>query len=202
MDAIFFISIGVVGIISVLVGFLPQEKLNKRLKISFLIITTACLMFQGFYGLKEKRAADCKNYRDGLYQNDMLRGQGELSDDMKELKEKSKKGILTEAEYGLYISNYLESIDLSLKRLGWKHTRERIIDYYEEIAKIPDYFTFQEWGAAESFIYNSIMDEINNNFSARNMYDSGVRTRALESFKRERERLITAKERDFNKVKE
>jgi len=198
MDTIFFISIGVVGIISVLVGFLPQEKLSRHLKILFLVITAACLMFQGFYGLKEKRSSDYKKYRDDLYQNDMLTGQSEISDGMKELKEKSKKGVLTEAEYGLYISNYLESIDLSLKRLGWKHNRERIIDYYEEIAKIPDYFTFQEWSAAEAFIYNSMMDEINNNFSARNMYDSSARTKVLESFERERGRLITAKEREFS----
>ncbi len=201
MDIIFFISIGVVGIISILVGFLPQKKLSKRLKMLFLGVTIVCLAYQGVYGLKEKRMSDYKSYKSEVYQSDILRRQGELSDNMKELKEKGKKGILTEADYGQYICNYLESIDLSLKRFGWKHSRERVIDYYEEIAKIPDYFTFQEWKESENFIYNSMVDEINNNFSARNIYNSGIRIKALENFKKERDRLIAAKEREFNKNK-
>jgi len=198
-DNVFFISIVVVGIISIVVGFFPQKKLY--LKILFLAVTAACLIYQGFYGFKEKRISDYKSRKTDLYQNDISMRQSDISDNIKELKEKNKKGVLTEADYGQYICNYLESIDLSLKRLGWKHSRERIIDYYEEIAKIPDYFTFQEWSESEGFIYNSMVDEINNNFSARKMYDHGIRTKVLESFKKERDRLIVAKEREFNKSK-
>lgn len=200
MDIIFFISIGVVGIISAVAGLLPQKKLSKKLKMLFFIVTIACLAYQFNYGLKEKRVSDYKSYKSEMYQNDILTRQGELSDNMKELKEKGKKGILAEADYSQYICNYLESIDLSLKSFNWKHSRNRIIDYYEEIAKIPDYFTFQEWKESENFIYKYMIGEINNNFSARGIYNSGIRIKALESFKIERDRLIAAKEREFNKI--
>ena len=63
MDIIFFILIGVVGIISALAGFLPQKKLSKGIKMLFFGVTIACLAYQGMYGLKEKRASDYKSYK-------------------------------------------------------------------------------------------------------------------------------------------
>jgi hypothetical protein len=95
----------------------------------------------------------------------------------------------------------LENIDLSIKRFGWKNMREWVTAYYDEVGKIPAYFTSEEWHAGEKFIYDSFVDEINGNFSSRNMYDSGIRLKVLESFKKERDRLLSAKDREFNKVK-
>jgi hypothetical protein len=125
----------------------------------------------------------------------------ETSEDIKVLKEKEKKGLLTDAEYGRYIAHYLENIDLSIKSFRWKNTHELVTAYYDEISRIPPYFTPEEWKESEKFIYNSFVDEIEGNFSSRNMYNSGIRLKVLENFNKEHTRTVIAKEREFNKAK-
>ena len=115
------------------------------------------------------------------------------------MKQKEQKGLFTEADYGRYIALHLENINLSLRRLNSKNMRERITTYYEEVNKIPVYFNSQEWKESEKFIYDSMLDEINGDFNSRNMFDSGLRTKALEIFNKERNRLIQAKERGLTK---
>jgi hypothetical protein len=199
MDKLFFVSIAVVGIISALLGFLPEQKLNGLMKGALFAIIVICLIFQGWYGWIEKRTTDYKDFKDAMYQDETLRGQTIISKDIKELKEKEKKGLLTDNDYSLYIARYLESIDHTLKYSHGKNTREWVTTYYEQVKKIPEYFTFEEWKESEKFIYDSMVNEINGHFAARGTFDSGMRPKLLERFKKERERLLQAKEREFNR---
>lgn len=116
-----------------------------------------------------------------------------------ELKEKERKGLLTDDDYSRYIALHLENINLTLQRLDRKNMREWVITYYEEVNKIPSYFSPQEWKDSEKFIYDSMIENIKNSFSARNIFDSPLRTEALEKFNKERDRLLKAREREYNK---
>lgn len=201
MDILYYISLALVGIITFAVSFVPEKKFKKSYKKLTFWLVVIFLFFQGWYGYQEKKKNDYKDSRNQFTQDQLSVRQNEISENIKDLKEKDKKGLLTDAEYGRYIAYYLENIDLSIKRFGWKNMREWVTAYYDEVGKIPAYFTLEEWRAGEKFIYDSFVDEINGNFSSRNMYDSGIRLKVLESFKKERERLLSAKEREFNKVK-
>jgi len=199
MDKLFFISIAVVGIVSATISFLPEQKLNFGFKLFLFILIVPCLSFQVWYGWKEKKSADYKDFRDELYQDETSRGQTKISSDIKELKEKEKKGLLTDKDYSLYITRYLESIDRTLKYSGGKNRREWVTTYYTEVEKIPDYFNFGEWKDAEKLIYDSMVNGINGHFNMRGTYNSGMRPKLSEIFAIERERLLKAKEREFNK---
>ena len=199
MDKLFFISIAIVGIVSAVISFVPDQKLNIIAKIFLFILIVLCLLFQGWYGWREKKASDYKDFRDELYQDETLRSQTKISKDLEELKEKEKKGLLSGNDYSLYITRYLESIDRTLKYSGGKNRREWVTTYYTEVDKIPDYFTFEEWKDAEKLIYDSMVNEINGHFNMRGTYNSGMRPKLLEIFAKERDRLLKAKEREFNK---
>jgi len=190
MDILYFISLVIVAIISV-------RELRKNKK--FFILIVICLVFQGWYGYKEKISGKFKDFRNALYQDEILKKQGEISKDIREMKEKEKKGLLTDSDYSLYIVRYLESIDHTLKYAGGKDIREWITTYYDAVDKIPDYFTPQEWKESEKLIYESMLEEITGHFSMRGTLRSGMSAKLFEAFKSERERLLKAKEREFNK---
>lgn len=199
MDTTFFISIFVVAIISAAISFISENKIGKAIKFCLFFVIVLCLIFQGWYGWKEKRVTDYKDFKNELYQDQTLQGQTKISKDLKELKEKEEKGLLTDDDYSLYITRYLESIDRTLKYSGGKNTREWITTYYTETGKIPSYFSFEEWEDAEKIIYESMVNEINGHFSMRGTFNSGMRPKLLEIFSKERERLLKAKEREFAK---
>lgn len=194
MDVIFFITVGIVGVISAAISFVPSEKMGRGMKTVLFFVIAVCLLFQGWYGWQEKKSSDLKAFKDALYQDESLRGQVSISQDIKELKEKEKKGLLSESDYSLYIARYLESIDQTLKFRDGKNTREWVTTYYDEVSKIPSYFSIADWKEAEKLIYDSMVNEINGHFAARGTFDSGMRPKALETFKTERERVIKAKE--------
>jgi len=84
-----------------------------------------------------------------------------------------------------------------LERIYWclraKSAREWLIDYYDSISKIPDYFTAEEWEETEKEIYDNIVREVNENFSARGIHRSGVREKVLGVLEKERRKLLKAK---------
>ncbi len=194
MGIMFFITVAIVGVISAAISFVPSEKMGRGMKTLLFFVIVLCLLFQGWYGWQEKKSSDLKAFKDALYQNESLRGQVSISQDIKKLKEKEKKGLLSESDYSLYIARYLESIDQTLKFRDGKNTREWVTTYYDEVSKIPSYFSIEDWKEAEKLIYDSMVNEINGHFAARGTFNSGMRPKAVETFKTERERVIKAKE--------
>ena len=194
MDKIFFIIVGVVGVISAINIFVPSEKMTRSIRITLFSVIALCLVFQSWYGWKEKKSSDRKAFKDALYQDESLQGQSSISKDLQELKAKEKKGLLSEAEYPLYIARYLESIDQTLKFRDKKNSREWITLYYDEVNKIPSYFSLADWKESEKLIYSSMVNEINGQFAATGRSDNGRRPKLLEMFKAEHERVIKAKE--------
>lgn len=194
MDIMFFITVAIVGVISAAISFVPSEKMGRGMKTILFFVIALCLLFQGWYGWQEKKSSDLKAFKDALYQDETLRGQVSISQDINDLKSKEKKGLLSESDYSLYIARYLESIDHTLKFRDGKNTREWITSYYDAVGKIPSYFSLEDWKAVEKLIYDSMVNEINGHFASRGTFDSGMRPKALETFKTERERVIKAKE--------
>ncbi len=187
MEILYFLSLIIIGIIGA--GVLWKK--NKR--IYFLMVI--CLLFQAGYGYKEKIAGKFKDFRNILYQDEILKRQDKTLRGIDELKEKEKKGLLTESDYSLYIVRYLESIDRTLKYADGKNIREWIATYYEAVEKIPNYFTYQEWKESEKLIYDSIVEEVKGGMFGT----EGSIISTIEIFKKERNKLLQAKEREFNK---
>lgn len=84
----------------------------------------------------------------------------------------------------------LEQIEQHLVRLMGKTTRQWITTYYDAIKRIPDSFIPEQWKDTEKIIYDSLVEEVNGEFTARGMYQSGMRTKLLDILKKEREKLL------------
>jgi len=196
MDKLFFISLVFVGGVGAYLSIWSPKR--KLITIPLLIAIIGCLFFQGWYGIKEKEKSDARDQSDDFYKSQSSRREQEALRALDEMKEKEKKGLLTDADYGRYIALYLENINLTLKNINSKNTRERVEFYYEAVDKIPVYFSPDEWRESETFIYNSMIEEINGHFASRNIR-GGIRDKVLKTFKEERERLLKAKEREFTK---
>ncbi len=198
MNILYFFALILVGVISALpANLIPKNRYLKNQKCFFFIIIVACLLFQGWYGFVEKSRQDRKSFENEWAQKMLSNGQVEISKDIQELKEKSKKGLLTDTEYQKYIAYYLENINLTLKRSEWKNMREWVATYHENVGSIPAYFNQAEWKASEKFIYDSLVKEIVGGFVSRNTFTSGVKEQVLSEFKENRDRLVSAKGREF-----
>lgn len=193
IDIIFFISVAIVALISAAISFVPSKKMTKAVKLVLFIIIVSCSLFQGWYGWQEKRLSDHKAFKDAVYQDESLRGQVSIARDIQDLKDKEKKGLLSDSDYSLYIARYLESIDRTLKFHDGKNIREWIVLYYDEVDKIPSYFSLDDWKESEKVIHDSLVNEINGHFVARGTFDGGTRPKVLEIFQRERDKVLKAR---------
>jgi len=84
----------------------------------------------------------------------------------------------------------LEQIEQHLVSLMGKTTREWITTYYDAIERIPDSFIPEQWKDTEKIIYDSLVEEVNGEFTARGVFQSGMRIKLLEILKKERDKLL------------
>ena len=89
----------------------------------------------------------------------------------------------------------LEHIELTLMRLGAKTRRYWMIAYYSAVSAIPDYFDWREWKETEQTIYDSIVQEIKDDFTATGTSKSEMETKLLKMLKGERQKLLEVKEK-------
>ena len=87
----------------------------------------------------------------------------------------------------------LERIEQGLTRMMGRSTREWMSAYYNATGGIPNCFTAEQWRESEKIIYDSLVQEVNGDFEARNMFHSGMRVKLLEVLKKEREKMLKAK---------
>ncbi len=108
---------------------------------------------------------------DKQYQKEILKMGIGISKNLDEIKEKMSDKLLTDKDW--------------------------ITIYYNTVEKIPVYFTPKEWKDSERLLYEHLLEEINGQFSMRGTEGSRIST--IENFKKERNKLLQAKEREFNK---
>jgi len=69
--------------------------------------------------------------------------------------------------------------------------------YFEQVEKIPQFYDQNEWAQSESEIYHSLEKKIKNHYESRGLTKSGFPKEKLALIKKERDRLLTAKRREF-----
>jgi len=72
-----------------------------------------------------------------------------------------------------------------------------VLLYFEQVEKIPQFYNQNEWVESESKIFLSLERKIKNHYESRDLSASGLPKEQLELLKKERDRLLTAKRREF-----
>lgn len=196
MKIVYFIAAFYLGILGISALFVELNKINWFWKLVLGLFAIVAVILTFAYQHIEKKMDEWQK------QNAEMRAEHQaqvINQKLDALKEKEKKGLLQDSDYSLYIVRYLESIDHTLKFRDGKNTREWLITYYKALQDIPDYFNPQEWAECEKLIYENMLQEIDGHFNMRGTFGSGMHKELLELFKNERDRLVRAKERQFNK---
>lgn len=190
MNILFYLAFGYITLVGCLSVFLEPSKIHPLLKVLMIASSMLVVIILIRYQVVEKKQ---KEYTDYIAS---MERQG-IQKEIKSLKAKEKKGLLENSDYLRYISLRLEELSHSLRSIGRAHRRDFILDYFTDVAKIPTYFNFEEWKETEAMIYQKAVNYINADFSARGIANSGMRIKLLEDFKKEREKLVKAKGREF-----
>ena len=90
------------------------------------------------------------------------------------------------------ISRHMKTISLNTS-----FSQSFIMLYFEQVEKIPRFYNQNEWENSESEIYSSMENRINRYFNFQGSFNSSIREKQLALLKKEREKLLIAKRREF-----
>lgn len=186
----------VLSIIIVAEILFDYKKQKFRWKIPLLI-----LIVLGNIGLylntKEKERLDQEKWSAVQWRED-VRNQN-LAEALKKGPEK-KKDLFEEASR----ETAQRFLDFNFSRLQDLFGTERKIseqyltDYFSEVSKIPNFYTWEEWSETENILFDNMRRSLRGYYSSRNPYsDRGQLVDA--GFVKEREKYIKAKKREFDR---
>lgn len=191
--AIFLLS----AIVACGIFFDYKKILPLRWKILFVILIilgNIALLLQS----KDKEKIDQERWISSQWRDD-LRTQ-DLSNAIKDTKEEEKQSLFdkypSETATGFLDVNYLRLKDLfgTNKKFGEQY----LTTYFNEVGKIPNFYTLEEWKETENILFNSMRQSLKGYFISRNTYE-GHGKEAEKEFIKERGKYIKAKEREFSK---
>jgi len=110
-----------------------------------------------------------------------------------------RENLKTTKDYLRYGMMQIDDINHNLRIISRNSSiyHNFVLLYFEQVEKIPHFFSQNEWEDSESGIYNSMVNRLNGYFNLGGAFRSSVREKELEALQKEREKLLTAKRREF-----
>ncbi len=178
---------------------LDQSILTLKFKIvtSILLgISVAILIIKQILDKKKEERIQEEEIFD---REEMKSGINALSNQQKIQEMEKRENLKTTKDYLRYGMMQIDDINHNLRIIARKSSiyHNFILLYFEQVEKIPCFFTQNEWEDSELEIYNSLVNKINDDFESRGLFKSGLREKQLVLLKKERDRLLVAKRREF-----
>lgn len=196
MKIIYIIATLYIGALGVLALFYDYTKMHWYWKLTLGLFALAFIVLSIGYQQMEKKIDEVRRRHSEQTAQDERQDIKRKIDD---LREKDRKGMLSHTDYLKYIAYQLEELNLNIIRKDTKHSKDYIINYFSQVDRIPTFFNSDEWKESEKIIYDSSINEINQIFNIRGMFNSSSRIKLIELLSQEREKLLKAKEREFRK---
>lgn len=110
-----------------------------------------------------------------------------------------RENLKTTQDYLRYGMMKIDDINFNLSIISRNSTIHHnfVLLYFEQVKKIPQFYNQSEWVEIESEIYHSLEKKIKNHYESRGLSESGFPKEQLELLKKERDRLLKAKRREF-----
>ncbi len=182
--------------------FIDYKKINKWWKIVLILLIFAGNAINIYHQEEEKREEQAAKREEqaskNWYAQSNAAGLGAVSQSIANLKEQDNPLKTPQPETG---SLFLDRNFLRLKSiLGNDHMISRgpyLTIYFDEVSKIPNFYTSEEWKETENILYLNMVGQIHSYYAAH-MPGNDDKAQAVEKeFANERSRLIKAKERWF-----
>ena len=187
------------SILSIIALFYNFVAWRLRLKVILAILAIVSCIYSISYQQTEKKKEEIK--QENRYGQSEIaanyRAQS-LKEKIDESKEKEKSGLFQNSDYLNRICYYLEQLNLIIRNKGNMAQEQFLISYFNQVDKIPTFYTWEEWKETESVIFNHMLQELEGHFSSRGTYGGGAQKALCDEFIKERGRYLKAKEREFN----
>ncbi len=192
MNILFYIAFAFLTLYTFVTTFIDVSKSNLFVKFLIWVVAIVAVWISIKYQVIEKQQEEYSSYVDQLDRQ-------EIKEKIDASKDKEKKGLMNESDYLKRISYEIEDLNLNFMRSKGKYAKDFLTGYFSQVAQIPTFFNIGEWKESEALIYKSVIDEINAVFNMRGMFNSGGRTELIDLLDKERQKLVIAREREFNK---
>ncbi|MBL7197751.1 MAG: hypothetical protein ISS47_06595 [Candidatus Omnitrophica bacterium] len=196
MRIVYILVIAYLGLLGIGAFFFDYTNFHWFWKLALGLLAVVCVILSISYQHIEKKTEKRERMRSEMnadMQRDAIKSKLDV------LKEKEKKGLFTESDYLNRISLELDELNLNIQNQKNIFDRQYLTLYFDEVAKIPEFYTWEEWKKTENLLFHRMFGELRGRFVARGTFHGGARKKMEKEFKEEREAYIKAKEREFNK---
>jgi len=178
---------------------LDQSILTLKFKIitSILLgISVAILIIKQILDKKKEEQLREEEYFD---RQEIKSGVNSLSNQQRIEEIEKRENLKTTQDYLRYSMMKIDDINFNLSIISRNSTIHHnfVLLYFEQVKKIPQFYNQSEWVEIESEIYHSLEEKIKNHYESRGLSESGFPKEQLELLKKERDRLLIAKRREF-----
>ena len=178
---------------------LDQSILTLKFKIvtSILLgISVAILIIKQILDKKKEEQLREEEYFD---RQEIKSGVNSLSNQQRIEEIEKRENLKTTQDYLRYGMMQIDDINFNLSIISRNSTIHHnfVLLYFEQVEKIPQFYDQNEWVESESEIYHSLEKKIKNHYESRGLTESGFPKEQLALLKKERDRLLTAKRREF-----
>ncbi|PIQ90211.1 MAG: hypothetical protein COV71_05835 [Candidatus Omnitrophica bacterium CG11_big_fil_rev_8_21_14_0_20_41_12] len=192
MKVIYYSSIFYLGAFAIVVAFPFFTRWHWLIKLAVALLAFVALILSIAYQHLEKKTEELDKRIAEM--RDEQRTQV-ISKKLDDLKEKEKKGLFTDKDYLNRIALQLEELTINIESQSKLVRQQYLTAYFDEVAKIPAFYTWEEWKETEGILYSRILNGINGIFNLRGMFSSSERVALIDEFNKERDKYLKAKER-------
>ena len=171
--------------------------LNFKIVTSILLgISVVILIIKQILDKKKKEKLQEEEYYD---RQEIKSGISSISNQQRIQEMEKRENLETNQDRLRYGIMQLDDINHHLRTIARNSTSYHnfILLYFEQVEKIPHFFNQNEWEDSELEIYDSMVNRINEYFNLAGMFKSSTREKLIALLKKEREKLLIAKRREF-----
>lgn len=174
---------------------LDQSTITLKCKIVTSILLGISVLILIAKQVLDKKKEEQKHEEESIDRQEIKSGVNSLSDKQKNQEMEKRENLKTTEDYLRYGSMQIDDINHYLRILAQNSSSyyNFVLLYFEQVEKIPHFFDQNEWEESELEIYNFLVNMINEYLISA----SGIREKELALLKKEREKLLTAKKREF-----
>lgn len=180
---------------------LDQSILTLKFKIVTSIMLGISVAILIIKQILDKKKEEQKQEEESFDRQEIKSGVNSLSNQQRMQEIENRENLKTNQDRLRYGIMQLDEINRHLKTIALNSSISQnfILLYFEQAEKIPHFFNQNEWENSESKIYNSLVNGLNRYFNLGGSFKSSIREKQLILLKKEREKLLTAKKREFKK---
>ncbi len=179
--------------------YFDQSTLTLNFKIVTSIFVGVSVVITIIKQVLDKKKEERIQEEEIFDREEMKSGIDALSNRQRNQEIKKRENLKTTEDYLRYGMMQIDDINHNLRIIARNSSiyHNFVLLYFEQVEKIPHFFNQSEWEDSELEIYNSMVNRINEYFNLAGMFESSIRKKQLEVLKKEREKLLTAKRREF-----